>query len=331
MKISAAAADRFATDGPDQGLVRERAERLTCAVVDDASDPFRVAEITAAALRDDPARLADEAGSLSLMGGRRVVRLREATDGVTDLIKGVLDGPTGDSLVVVEAGDLGRQSRLRKLFEGVEIAAALPCYADDERALESVIRQTLGDKGLEVSDDAVIYLRDNLGGDRMVTRSELEKLTLYAGASGRVTLEDVVACVGDSAAIAIEDIAFAAASGNQSPLLRALDRAFEEGVEPVRVLRAVTRHFQRLHLCAGQLAQGMSVGDAMKYLRPPVFFKRADEFRDQLRRWGPAALARAMVALTEAELACKSTGMPAQATCCRCLMRLAVRAQGARG
>ena len=62
--------------GPDAGLVRERAETLARGVCPDLHDPFRVAELSGGMLVSDPARLADEAAQISLMGGRRVVRVR---------------------------------------------------------------------------------------------------------------------------------------------------------------------------------------------------------------------------------------------------------------
>ncbi|MEL0114134.1 MAG: hypothetical protein VW835_20575, partial [Rickettsiales bacterium] len=68
--------------GPDSGLVRERAETATKAVAGNLSDPFLVAEFTSAALKFEPSRIADEAASMALGGGRRVVRLRDATDSV---------------------------------------------------------------------------------------------------------------------------------------------------------------------------------------------------------------------------------------------------------
>src|SRR5262245_46785614 len=46
--------------GPDLGLVRERAERLTTAIAGDTADPFRVSEIRPQQLRDEPGLLADE-------------------------------------------------------------------------------------------------------------------------------------------------------------------------------------------------------------------------------------------------------------------------------
>src|ERR1700749_2121870 len=94
--------------GPDAGLVQERAEKLLKSVVADLNDPFNVADLSEAALTADPARLADEAAAISMVGGRRVVRVRGAGNALTELFEGFLEDPAGDALVVVEAGDLSK-------------------------------------------------------------------------------------------------------------------------------------------------------------------------------------------------------------------------------
>ena len=76
--------------GPDMGLVRERADTLARTVCPDLRDPFRIADLNAAALGADPPRLLDETAQLSLVGGRRVVRVRGAADGLARLFAGVL-------------------------------------------------------------------------------------------------------------------------------------------------------------------------------------------------------------------------------------------------
>ena len=68
----------------------------------------------------------------------------------------------------------------------------------------------------------------------------------------------------------------------------------------------------------------------MKLLRPPVFFKRAALFRGQLQAWNVARLAGALEALTEAEIACKTTGVPAEASCRQTLLAIAWRAARSR-
>lgn len=313
--------------GPDSGLMHERCGGLTASVVDDPTDPFRLTEFAAAVLRDDPARLADEAAALSLTGGRRVVRVRDATDTVADIVEGFLTGSPGEALVVVEAADLSNRSRLRRLFESHARAVALPCYADDGRTLAAVIRDTLGAHGVSADADATAYLCDNLGGDRMITRGELEKLALYVGDGATATLADAQACVGDSAAMALEDVAFAAGGGRPDDLARALSRAFQEGASAVAVLRMTGRHFQRLHQAANLLAAGETPETAIDALRPRVFFKREAAFRAQLQTWQQTSLARALESLTQAEVDCKTTGTPVEAVCGQVLMALSARAR----
>ncbi len=329
--------------GPDRGLARERADILARHVVDDPADPFRVAHLTAAQIRDDPARLADEAAALSLTGGRRVVRITEAADGLTAVFKDFLktaasrsDGPGGPggpgndgALVVVEAGELGPRSSLRRLFEGAEGAAALACYADDARGLNAVIAETLARHGLTATREALGFLAENLGGDRLMTRGELEKLALYMGGPGTVELADAMASVGDSARVSLDAVVYAACGGDRRALDAALARAFSDGVQPVSLLRAAARHLQRLHLAAAFAERGKSPAQAMAALRPPVIFLFKDRFQAQMRRWPQARLAAAMELICEAELSCKTTGLPAEALCGRALMRLAQAAQGA--
>ena len=317
--------------GPDSGLVRERATLLTKAIVDDPLDPFLVVEFTGAALRRDPALLGDEAAAIALIGGRRVVRFREVQDSLTAIFKAFFEDMPGDALVIVQSGELGPRSALRKLFEGESTAAALPCYADDERTLAFVIQDTLGEDKISISPDASAYLAANLGTDRGQTRSELRKLAIYTGPGGTVELDDAMACVGDSSALTLDALVFAAADGDVAAVDRALSRSFQEGGNPVSILRATSRHLMRLQLVRDSVDKGKRPEDAMKSLRPPVFFKMAGPFRRQVGIWRGATIARALRLTLEAETQCKTTGMPAEAICGRTLLQIGRLAGVGRG
>lgn len=315
--------------GPDAGLVRERADALVAAAAEDPADPFRVCELTPADLRDDPTRLVDEAAALPFTGGRRVVRLRDVTDALAPFFARLMEEPVPPGLVVVEAGDLPARSSLRALFTDSGTAAAIPCYRDEGKALSEVIAATLREAGLSVARDALEYLTANLGGDRALTRRELEKLVLYkAGGDGTVTLDDALACVGDTAARGLDDLVFDVADGSVTALERDLERQLAEGDSPVSILRAAARHFLRLHAAAGAVARGETPERAMAMLRPPVFSRSAERFRRQLARWTVSGLSAALSRLTQAEIDCKTTGLPADTICRRALAEIAARRPG---
>jgi DNA polymerase-3 subunit delta len=317
--------------GPDAGLVRERADMLARGICPDLQDPFRVAELTPAVLGADPARLADETAQISLMGGRRVVRVRDAGDALAPLFARFLGDSRGDALTVVEAGDLPGRAALRRVFDEAPRGAAIGCYPDSARDLAAVIRESFAARHVTASRDAVDFLVQHLGGDRLLTRSELEKLTLYAGEGGRIDLDDVRAVTADSAALSLDDAVLAAAEGDAMALDRALGRVFQEGESAVSVIRALLRHLQRLHVLAVRVAAGGSLDETIRAARPPIFFKQQDSWRRQLQRWSEARLRRALDRVAEAEFRMKQTGLPAETLCREAMFKMAQIAKGDRG
>ncbi|WP_262692443.1 DNA polymerase III subunit delta [Kordiimonas aestuarii] len=314
--------------GRDDGLVRERAEKIGKQICEDLSDPFQVARPGSSDIKESPSILLDEVAALSMMGGRRLVRLESVGNEATEAVKLVLDSDAGDGLLVITAGDLKPTSSLRKLLEGAKNAIAIACYEDSAQDIMGLVQTVLGNAGLTATQDAVAYLVDNLGGDRMVSRSELDKLVLYKGsAGGQVTIEDAKACVGDTAALGLNQIAEAVTAGNLKQLERFLERAWTSGESAIAILRTLQNRMMRIHLARGFMDQGMSAGEAVGKLRPPVFFGERDKFMGEVSRWSARKVETALDILIEAELACKTTGNPADTICARALLRLAKAAR----
>jgi len=298
--------------GPDEGLVRERAQTLARSVVEDLHDPFRVVELTGPEIEREPDAFIDAAAQIALGGGRRLLRVRVADGDIADVLAAWLADPRGDAVAVIEAGDLKGSSALVKLATGADNAAAIACYHDEARDLGRIIADTLAARQVRLDRDAAEWLVGRLGGDRQVTRGEIEKLALYVGAGGTVTLDAARAVVGDSADIGLDNLIHAVAGREPEAALRSLDRLLGQGVAPVVVLRALSRHFMRLHQAAALMAAGQPAEAAMARLRPPVFWKDKVPMAAQLKRWPARDLAAAVDRLLAAEIRAKSSGQPAE-------------------
>jgi len=314
--------------GPDQGLVRERAETLIKSVVPDLKDPFLIADLDDSILSSDPARLFDEAAAISMLGGRRVVRVRGAGNGLAKLFERFLDDPAGDALVVVEGGDLARGTGLRKLFEGADNAAAIACYGDSARDLPDVIRDALRAEGLSIAPDALADAATRLGSDRGITRRELEKLALYAHGQKQITLEDVRAVLGDEADVRAEEALDAAGQGDLKKLDLALERLWVAGTSPAAILRMGLSHFQKLALTKSETDKGEPLDSALRRLRPPLHFMRQASFKAQLNLWDAPRLLEACDLLLETEALTRTTAVPAETVTARALFNIAAMARG---
>lgn len=312
--------------GPDTGLTRERADRIAKTIVSDLHDPFLTATLSAAAIADDSGLLSSEMAAQSLIGGRRLVRIQGAGDGIVAALSAWLkDKPDGDSFLLIEAGELDKRSRLKALCEGHAEVAALGSYVEEGPALARSVAGLLQALGAKIEPEALTALCGALPPDRLALRSEVEKLALYAGKNATITLEDVKACVQDAGAAEMDDLVFAVGGGQTKRVALVCDRLFDEQTPPVALLRAAQRHFLRLHWARGQMDQaGLGPAEAVKKLQPPVFWKNADAMAAQLRRWPLSKLEAALSRLYEAEAMVKRTGTPDKALCARLLLLLAV-------
>jgi DNA polymerase-3 subunit delta len=320
--------------GPDEGMVRERANQMTRAVLGETDDPFRLAELSGEDLKADPARLSDEAHAIAMMGGRRVVRVSRASDALEPVFASLLaeHRDSGQCLVVAEAGDIGSKSSLKKLFEALPHAGAIACYRDEAADLPAIIAAQLRDAGLEIARDALDYLAANLGGDRGVTRSEIDKLILYIGDGKRIALADAEACVADQAAVGLDDLCQAVGLGDLKSLDRQLDRNLAEA-HPVMLVKTVSRHFLRLHQVVARMQRGESLEAAMNSLQPRIFWKALEGFKTQCRRWQAGSIAEALLRLAELEAEAMRHHQMAETMIRRGLMevaRLAARGAAAR-
>src|SRR5260221_11030812 len=84
----------FLIFGTDQGLVSERVLRAVRASVDDPSDPFQLVRLAGDDVAQDPARLADEANTIPLFGGRRAVLVDAGAKTIAPAIEAYLETPS---------------------------------------------------------------------------------------------------------------------------------------------------------------------------------------------------------------------------------------------
>lgn len=312
--------------GPDAGLVRERGEALARSAAGSLDDPFRFAEL----IRPDPGTFALEATSLSFTGGRRVLRVREATDALAAALSEACRNREG-AFIILEAGELQARSKLRGWAEKEALAGALACYAEEGAALKTTLRGLFEAEQVAVAPEALDWLSQHAGSDRGMIRSEVEKLALFAGTGGEIDMESVQQVARDQADLSVDDALFAATRGAIAEADRAAATALAEGASAVGLIRSAHGHMDRLARVAAARDVGAAAGEAVKALRPPVFFKRERAMLEAAGIWRSATIGAQQLALRDAEMQCKRTGLPAEAIAHGAILAIARRAARLKG
>ncbi len=97
--------------GPDRGLVCERAQRFAKLTRVAIEDPFSMIRLDAAEIDKDPARLGNEARTLSLFGGDRLIWVSNSANqkGFLTALKFLIEEPPEACFILIEAGDLKKE------------------------------------------------------------------------------------------------------------------------------------------------------------------------------------------------------------------------------
>jgi DNA polymerase-3 subunit delta len=285
--------------GPDTGLVSERAQRIAAALAKRDGEAGEIIRIEETDLAGDPDRLVVELQTLPMFGGCKVIRTTAGGKINAALFKGLFAAGPPAAALVCEAGNLRQGDALRKLFETPDWAAAVACYADDERGLAGLVRDMMKSAGLQIDADAVDVLVSRLGADRALSRGEIDKLILYCSGRDAVRIEDIEAIVGDATDTGLEKIAIAAASGEPGNVVAEFDRALNAGEDPQAIILVAQRYFQRLHRVSSAMDTGKSSADVLRTFRPPLHFKVRDAITAQCRLWPTASLTEALRRITE--------------------------------
>jgi DNA polymerase-3 subunit delta len=247
-------------------------------------------------VKNDPAVLADEAGAMSLFGGKRAIWIEPAGDEISAGVEALLEAASTENPVIAIAGPLRKASTLLKLAEASPLALAFVAYAPEGRDAQRMVVDVGRGFGLKISSALAARVADSCGNDQALVRQELQKFALYLDASPHSPKElsdDAVDAVGaGSAEGEVARLADLALSGDVDGLADQLARLPTGGSEAVPVIRSLHRRILMLAPARARMERGESLDGVMTSLGKSLFWKDKAMISRMLGQWDAERLAR---------------------------------------
>jgi len=277
--------------GPDEAGSRALAEWLLKGL---AAEKF---SMLAQAVKSDPASLADEAGAISMFGGRRALWIEPAGDEIAEGVEALLAAPACESVAIAVAGGLRKSSALLKLAEAHPAALSHISYVPEGRDLERLVVDLGRVVGLRLAPDLAQRIAAASAGNQAIAAQELEKFALFLNASpaGPCDLDpQVVDLLGaDSADADLMRIGDLALAGRTDDLLDELARLPQGGSEAIPILRALQRRLLMLAPLRARIERGDRVGDVTTSMGKALFWRDKPLVERLLSTWSAERLAEA--------------------------------------
>lgn len=275
--------------GPDEAQSRALGKRLIEAV---GADRFA---IVAAAVKADPAALADEAGAMSLFGGKRVLWIEPAADEIAAAVEALLAMPDTESPVVAIAGALRKNSTLLKLAEGSRDAVACVSYAPEGEDAERMVIELGRRFGLKIGASVAARIAESCANDQGLADQELQKYSLYIDASPRTPKDldhEAVDAIGaglpEGNFLRLGDLALA---GDTQSVADELSRLPPGGSEAIPVIRSLQRRLLAVAPVRARMERGETLDGAMTSMGRALFWKDKALLARLLSIWDSKRLA----------------------------------------
>ncbi len=298
----------FLLYGPDEAGSAALARRLERAMGQEAE---RI-DLDGSTLKADPARLVDEAASISLFGGRRWIRIQPAGDEIAAAVASLLEADVAGNPVVALAGALKPSSPLVKLALDHKLALAHPSYVPDARDAAQIAETLAREAGLRLPRDLGRTLAISCSNDRSIMAQEIEKLALYLDAAPDRPAEataDALEAIGASNPDGeLSKLVDAIMGGQPGRVGAEIARLGQSGIAGIPVLRALFRRLILLAALRRDIDGGQSPAAAVEARGKAIFFKEKPAITDQASRWPADRLAALADKLLAAERALKSSG-----------------------
>jgi DNA polymerase-3 subunit delta len=313
--------------GADEANSRALAARLAAGL------GAEKAMLTGSAIRSDPALLADEAGAMSLFGGKRLIWIEPAGDEIAPAVEALLAAGAAESPVAAIAGTLRKTSALLKVAEAAANAVAFVSYMPEGQDAVRMVIDLARRLGLKVDSGVAARIADACGNDQAIVSRELEKYAIYADASPQAPKElahEAVDAVGadvpEGELLHLADLALA---GNIAQLSEELTR-LPGMLEGIPVVRSLQRRLLMLAPARARIERGERPDAVMASVGRALFWKDRPLFEKLLQQWTADDLARVSERTGKLERALIFSPAPDQAMLGEELLAIARAARGRR-
>lgn len=315
--------DRLKKNGPapaylflgPEAYQRERCRR---ALLDAALPPEdRDNGLTRHDLDEIPlASVLDDARSMSLFASNRVIwiasaeaalpRGREESGDSPELAEYLKD-PTPGTVIVIESSryhfdgeDKARIERVQKYYSAVPAQVEFrPFDPSEARGLAQSLARKMS---LQLGLGELALLLEATGGDASRIAVEIEKLSLYAGTSRKVTAEDIAELVPDAQQTTVFALVAALGRGDRTRALEVLDTLAREGEYMPLALTFLGTQF-RMALVAREagLRGAGQIQAHFNKIGARMWPERARQIEQTVAAFPKSRLERALVRLFEAD------------------------------
>jgi len=236
----------------------------------------------------------------SLFGEKEILIIQEASDKLLNYI----NFSEIDKKLILVTNNLTKKSSLRNKAEKEKIISCIACYEDDEKTLQSMLRNGLTKLGIKVPYEAIDQLFNINKLNRNDINSGLEKLELITK-DKKLDSETFSSLFNTTSSFDAFEISNALLSGDKKALNKILSSFYHFSINFNEVLGPLKYKINKLIDIYEYNENETKIAVLVDTYKPPIFWKEKGIIQTQLSKWNKNELDTLLDKINEIEILCK--------------------------
>ena len=215
----------------------------------------------------------------------KLILISRVSEKITKLIDEILERKINDITFVLNAGNLEKKSKIRKIFEKERNLICVPFYKDDDRTLMQIANNFFRNNKIPISQEIVNLIVERSSGDRINLNNELNKISLFLLNKKKINIEDVIKITNLAENYSISELADNCLSKNTNKI----NKIFNENIfsidDCILIVRTLLLKSKRLLEIKKVNNLNDNIEQIISNYKPPIFWKDKEIVKNQVSKW----------------------------------------------
>jgi len=254
---------------------------------------------------DNPNKFIEATLSKSLFENEKIIIIKRATDKIKNIIDEISFKDIEDLIILINADNLEKKSKLRSLFEKNKKFVSVAFYPDNDQTLSKIAHNFFTKNKILISASNINLIVSKCSGDRHNLVNEIEKIESFCKNNKKVTIEDIHKLTNLIENHSVSELIDNCLVKNKKKIIHILNENNFSNDDCILILRTFLNKLKKILSLALEYKINKNIDDVISKAKPPIFWKDKEITKQQIYKWSPENIKNSIFKVSELELLVK--------------------------
>ena len=210
--------------------------------------------------------------SKSLFEDNKTVIINRASDKIFKIIENIAEKNLEDLLLIIEANNLDKRSKLRLFIEKVKYIC-IPFYQDGSSILSKLFYNFIKENNLSISNENMNVIINRCNGDRGILKNELTKIKFFSLNKKKLTTDNIFKLTNLIENHSISELIDHTLAKNKTKIISIINENNLSSDDCIIISRIFLQKCKKLLKLIIDYTQNKNLNKTILNAKPPIFWK----------------------------------------------------------